>query len=164
MMKKGILSRNRCYVMPLLFAVFALAVGTYYIGIAGNLKVQNDQLVQQITRLEAKFISEKEKFLTELQKDEFEITAYEPSDKSCGKWAKFGITKSGTSPNRLRTVAVDPEVIPIGSLVYIDGIGWRVAEDTGSRVKGKIIDVFVESVKEARAFGRQKKTVYYNKA
>ncbi|MBF0458543.1 MAG: 3D domain-containing protein [Nitrospirae bacterium] len=164
MMKKGILNRIKCYVMPLIVAVFAFSVGTYYVGLAGNLKVQNDQLVEQIARLEAKFISEKEKFMSELHKDEFEITAYEPSDKSCGKWAKFGITKSGTSPNRLRTVAVDPDVIPIGSLVYIDGIGWRVAEDTGSRIKGKIIDVFVESVKEARAFGRQKKTVYYNKA
>ncbi|MBF0488701.1 MAG: 3D domain-containing protein [Nitrospirae bacterium] len=163
MLKKGIFN-NRCYVLPLIIAVFAFSTGTHYMGLAEDLKAQNDQLARQIRHLEEKFISDNERSLSELQKDEFEVTAYEPSGKSCGKWAKFGITKSGTSPNRLRTVAVDPDVIPIGSLVYIEGIGWRVAEDTGSRVKGKIIDLFCETVKEAREFGRQKKTVYYNKA
>ncbi|MEO5359877.1 MAG: 3D domain-containing protein [Nitrospirota bacterium] len=164
MLRKRLKTRGRCYVLPLIIMVLAFFAGTHYAGLIDSLKEKNDQLIRQIAHLEVKFLSEKEKFLTELQKDEFEITAYEPSARSCGKWAKFGITKSGTSPNRLRTVAVDPDVIPIGSLVYIDGIGWRVAEDTGSRVKGKIIDVFFESVKEAREFGRQKKTVYYNKA
>ncbi|MBF0404100.1 MAG: 3D domain-containing protein [Nitrospirae bacterium] len=164
MLRKRLKTRGRCYVLPLIIMALAFFAGTHYVGLIDGLKEKNDQLIRQIAHLEEKFLSDKEKFLTELQKDEFEITAYEPSARSCGKWAKFGITKSGTSPNRLRTVAVDPDVIPIGSLVYIDGIGWRVAEDTGSRVKGKIIDVFFESVKEAREFGRQKKTVYYNKA
>ncbi|MBF0515981.1 MAG: 3D domain-containing protein [Nitrospirae bacterium] len=164
MLRRWMPGRSNCYILPLLVAALAYLAGTYYIGLTDDLKAQNNQLIRQIAILEDKFLSEKEKFMSELQKDEFEITAYEPSCKSCGKWAKFGITKSGTSPNRLRTVAVDPSVIPIGSLVYIEGIGWRVAEDTGSRVKGKIIDVFVESVEEAREFGRQKKTVYYNKA
>ncbi|MBF0318906.1 MAG: 3D domain-containing protein [Nitrospirae bacterium] len=154
---KGIISKSKCYMLPLLVAAAALLTGMHYMGTVDNLKLQNNKLIQKLASLEGKFLSE-------LDKDEFEVTAYEPSAKSCGKWAKFGITRSGTTPNRLRTVAVDPKVIPIGSLVYIEGIGWRVAEDTGSRVKGKIIDVFFESVKEAREFGRQKKTVYYNKA
>jgi 3D (Asp-Asp-Asp) domain-containing protein len=157
MLKKGILGKSKCYVLPLLVACFAFFAGIHYMGLADSLKIQNNRLMQKLTHLE-------DKFLSELAKDEFEVTAYEPSRKSCGKWAKFGITRSGTSPNKLRTVAVDPNVIPIGSLVYIEGIGWRIAEDTGSRVKGKIIDVFFESIEEAREFGRQKKTVYYNKA
>ncbi|MCG6552124.1 MAG: 3D domain-containing protein [Candidatus Magnetominusculus sp. LBB02] len=159
MLKKRMLTK--CYMLPLLTAALAFVIAMHYMD---NLKAQNTRLTQQMARLETTFHAEKDKFMANLQEGEFEVTAYEPSDKSCGKWSKLGLTKSGTSPNKLRTVAVDPDVIPIGSLVYIEGIGWRVAEDTGSRVKGRIIDLFVESIEEAKEFGRQKKTVYYNKA
>ena len=41
-----------------------------------------------------------------------------------------------------RTIAVDPSIIPLGTRVYIEGIGERVAEDTGSEIKGNDIDLF----------------------
>jgi|Deesub1362A_J573_1020465.scaffolds.fasta_scaffold51736_2 hypothetical protein len=50
--------------------------------------------------------------------DEFVATAYEPSRRSCGRWAKYGLTKMGTRPGRLRTAAVDPKVIPLGVSVF----------------------------------------------
>lgn len=40
-------------------------------------------------------------------------------------------------------------MIPLGSRVYIEGIGWRVAQDTGSAIKGNRIDVLVSSHAEA---------------
>lgn len=55
------------------------------------------------------------------------------------------------------TVAVDPNVIPLGSKLLIDGVVYS-AEDVGSKVKGKIIDVWVEH--EDNSFGRKYSEVY----
>jgi len=41
------------------------------------------------------------------------------------------------------SVAVDPRIIPLGSRIYIEGIGERIATDTGDKIKGHHIDVFM---------------------
>lgn len=56
-----------------------------------------------------------------------------------------GITASGAPVTAGLTVAVDPEVIPIGAVLYIEGVGVRVAQDTGSAIKGQKIDIAVET-------------------
>lgn len=65
-------------------------------------------------------------------------------------------TATGVMPSVGRTVAVDPSVIPYGTVIEIDGFGIRCAEDTGGAIKGNKIDVFVETTAEAYQFGRQK--------
>lgn len=60
-----------------------------------------------------------------------------------------GITASGAPVESGLTVAVDPEVIPIGTVLYIEGVGVRVAQDTGSAVNGQKIDVAVDTHAEA---------------
>ncbi|HWE60446.1 MAG TPA: 3D domain-containing protein [Chloroflexota bacterium] len=60
-------------------------------------------------------------------------------------------TATGTWPQVGRTVAVDPSVIPLGSTVYIQGLGVFRAEDTGGAVIGRHIDVFVATVGDAYA-------------
>lgn len=64
-----------------------------------------------------------------------------------------GVTATGTvpvrDPNGISTVAVDPRVIPLGSLVYVEGYGKAIAADTGGAIKGNIIDVYVNSNEEA---------------
>jgi 3D (Asp-Asp-Asp) domain-containing protein len=57
-------------------------------------------------------------------------------------------TATGTWPH-WGTVAVDKRVIPLGSTVYIQGLGAFHAEDTGGAVLGDHIDVFVNSAAEA---------------
>ncbi len=59
-----------------------------------------------------------------------------------------------------RTIAVDPEVIPLGSIVYLEGIGTFIAEDTGGAIKGKRIDLFMESHNRALAFGIKRTKAY----
>jgi 3D (Asp-Asp-Asp) domain-containing protein len=84
------------------------------------------------------------------------LTAYTAGKESTGKTPshpQYGITYSGVKAEEGRTVAVDPKVIPLGSTVYIEGIGIRKAEDTGSAIKGSKIDVFMNDVGEARTFG-----------
>ena len=90
----------------------------------------------------------------------FEFTAYCPCVKCCGANAK-GITASGTKVKEGRTIAVDTSVIPMGTKVYIDGIGERIAEDRGGAIKGNKIDLFFNSHQDALNFGRQKNIKVY---
>lgn len=63
-----------------------------------------------------------------------------------------GITFSGL-PADIGAVAVDPDLIPLGSVVYVEGYGYAVALDTGSAIKGHRIDVYFHDVDKARAWG-----------
>lgn len=53
------------------------------------------------------------------------------------------------------TIAVDPRVIPLGSLVYVSGYGKAIAADTGGAIKGNIIDVYLNSSSECSSWGRK---------
>lgn len=81
----------------------------------------------------------------------FKIYAYCPCEKCCGSGAA-GITATGTTATAGRTIAVDPDVIPLGSTVIIDGNEY-IAEDTGGGIKGKTIDLFMSDHSAALAWG-----------
>lgn len=83
------------------------------------------------------------------------ITAYCPCGECCGRWAD-GVTASGL-PAGPGIVAVDPEVIPLGSTVIIDGQQY-LAADTG--VTGQAVDLCMESHASALAFGRSRQSVW----
>ncbi|MBP3967038.1 MULTISPECIES: 3D domain-containing protein [Paenibacillus] len=92
------------------------------------------------------------------------LTAYSAGLASTGKGKnhpQYGITASGARVQEGRTIAVDPKVIPIGWWVYIEGIGFRRAEDTGSAVKGNKIDVYFDSESYADKFGRKRGYTVY---
>jgi len=87
------------------------------------------------------------------------LTAYSAGPESTGKKPGdpgYGITASGTKVQEGRTIAVDPTVIPMGWWVYIEGIGFRRAEDTGSAIKGKKIDVYFDSDDYVKRFGKKR--------
>jgi len=69
-------------------------------------------------------------------------------------------TATGTVPLSGRTVAVDPRIIPLGSKIHIEGVGERIAEDTGGKIKGKRLDLFLPSTRECRRFGVQTQEVH----
>ena len=62
-----------------------------------------------------------------------------------------GVTASGAPTKVGTTIGVDPSVIPLGTTVYMEGIGFRVAQDTGSAVGGKHIDILVHTHSQALA-------------
>jgi 3D (Asp-Asp-Asp) domain-containing protein len=68
-------------------------------------------------------------------------------------------TKSGVMPVAGYTVAADPNVLPIGSIVHIDGLGERIVHDIGPAVRGLVLDVYVTSCADARLWGRRKRMV-----
>ena len=88
----------------------------------------------------------------------FKLTAYCPGACCCGKWAD-GYTYTGTKAAAGRTIAVDPDVIPLGSIVLINGHAY-VAEDIGGAIDGNRIDVFFDSHQDALDFGVKSATVY----
>lgn len=83
-----------------------------------------------------------------------EATAYHPSDGD-GR----GITATGTKAGR-GTVAVDPNVIDLGSSVYVPGYGMAVATDTGGDIVGNRIDLCMEEFDECWEFGRRDVEVF----
>lgn len=84
-------------------------------------------------------------------------TAYSPRviETDGNPWVTATGLRSGVG-----VVAVDPNVIPLGSLLYIEGYGYAVAGDTGGAIKGNIIDVFFYSTEDALQWGRRAVTVY----
>ncbi len=69
-----------------------------------------------------------------------------------------GRTASGL-PVGVGVIAVDPSVIPLGTRVFVPGYGAAVAADTGTAIKGNIIDLWMPSTPQARAWGRRTVTI-----
>lgn len=89
---------------------------------------------------------------------QFKLTAYCPCSKCNGKWAG-GITSTGAKAKANHTIAVDPKVIPYGTVVLINGQSY-IAEDCGGAIKGNKIDIFFDTHTEASNFGVQYAEVY----
>jgi len=81
-------------------------------------------------------------------------SAYTPYDEGCN-----GITATGVKA-RYGIAAVDTNVIPFGTQLYIPGYGFAVAADRGGAIKGNKIDLCYESLSDALKFGRKNLTVY----
>ena len=111
-------------------------------------------IIDEATPTEAEYIEPEPEYIS---LGEYKLTAYCPCKICCGKWSG-GKTASGTTPTAGRTIAVDKNVIPFGSVVKIDDVEY-VAEDTGN-FKGKHIDIYFNSHSEALKFGVQRKEVY----
>lgn len=123
-----------------------------------KLKLENkEKEIQELTSKMSKELVEKaftsRPTISRGSSNRFQATAYCACSICCGK--STGITATGTKATEGRTIAVDPRVIPLGTKVFIQGYGERVAEDTGGMIKGNIIDVYFNSHQEALKFGRK---------
>jgi 3D (Asp-Asp-Asp) domain-containing protein len=106
-------------------------------------------------------VREKEKPKKEVKKKEewmdFTMTHYIADCEGC-----IGITKEGVDVSDTiyfegrRVIAVDPRYIPLGSIVEIDDgeqVFKATAVDTGGRIKGRKIDLLVNTKAEAKKLG-----------
>ncbi|MCW5943454.1 MAG: G5 domain-containing protein [Fimbriimonadaceae bacterium] len=89
---------------------------------------------------------------------EMEATAYDPSPQTIGRGAT-GRTATGMRAD-YGVVAVDPRVIPLGTLVFVEGYGFAIASDTGGAIKGRRIDLCYPSRSQSLAYGRKKVQVH----
>ena len=71
---------------------------------------------------------------------------------TCAELGGCNRTASGLWPYE-GVVAVDPRVIPLGSMVWIEELGTFLAADTGSAVRGHHVDVYVHDYSRARQWG-----------
>lgn len=113
-------------------------------------KQLNKSIKELIKLLKDRPVSKNEKIINMV------ATAYTDDVKSQGKWV--GKTASGMKP-QVGVVAVDPKIIPLGTKLYVEGYNDNkicIAGDTGGAIKGKRIDLFMNSRNEALKFGRKK--------
>src|SRR5699024_9389532 len=78
-------------------------------------------------------------------------TAYTANCEGCS-----GVTTTGKDLNQnpdANVIAVDPNVIPLGSKVHVEGYGDAIAADTGGAINGNKIDVHMPNEEEANAWG-----------
>jgi 3D (Asp-Asp-Asp) domain-containing protein len=62
-------------------------------------------------------------------------------------------------PVRRGVVAVDPQLIPLGTRMHVPGYGHSIAADVGHAIKGRIIDLWFPTLAKARAWGRRTVTI-----
>lgn len=113
-----------------------------------SLKKQQDKLKKEEKEQEAKKQEEVKKGWTH----EFHVTAY------CGCYScseGYGTqTSTGVTAEAGRTIAVDPDVVPYGSKVQINGHTY-VAEDCGGAINGYEIDIYMDEHSSTDRFGSQ---------
>lgn len=142
--------------------ILATAAIITMLGFAGHDDLQEAQsksLVTHQVELKSELESELESELKDEWRSlgEFKITAYCSCRKCCGVWADNrpnGVvyTASGEKAEAGKTIAVDTSVIPFGTEVRI-GDTVYTAQDTGSAVKGNVIDIYFDSHEEALKHG-----------
>ena len=71
-----------------------------------------------------------------------------------------GLTSTGVVPYH-GVVAVDPDVIPYGTRMYIPGYGFAVAADCGGAINGNTIALYMEDYGDAISWGRRDVTIYF---
>lgn len=95
----------------------------------------------------------------------FKVTHYCGCSKCCGKWSSgsedIAIGAYGTKLKSYQSIAVDPKVIPLGTILH-DSTGKQyVAEDTGSAINGYRIDIFTGNHQEAKELGVKEIELYW---
>jgi 3D (Asp-Asp-Asp) domain-containing protein len=88
--------------------------------------------------------------------DTYKVTAYTAGFESCGKLPddpEYGVTATGTKVQEGITIAADWNVLPPGTVVYIENVGRRIVEDKGGAVRGKHIDLYLPDLEDAQAWG-----------
>lgn len=145
------------FTLPLLIIILALIFANFSFDYMTNQRLKHIENACTSTVIEPYSEEIAEADTLYLTKESFLISHYCDCMECCGK--TDGITRSGTQATVNRTIAVDPEIIPLGTEVIIDGNVY-IAEDTGA-FKGYQVDIFVSDHETAIAKGIGMKEVQY---
>ncbi|GAI25671.1 unnamed protein product [marine sediment metagenome] len=149
-MKKYNIAINISFWTLVAFLLFITALSLFY---------KNDKVNSILPGPKVEESLEKEKIIIkEIMEVEKEVewyyfiaSGYSANDPAQGT---NNITATGKEIKE-RMIAVDPKVIPLRTKIEIKDMGIFIAEDTGGKIKGNRIDIYFESKKEAKEFGRK---------
>ncbi|NOU92150.1 hypothetical protein GC093_02725 [Paenibacillus sp. LMG 31456] len=115
--------------------------------VSSNLRAENKQKTNKYN-----ILPNLNQDLSRLKAVEVVATGYYAGKESTGKnpgHPEYGVTYSGMkvkrNKNSLSTIAADPKVFPIGTVLWIPGYGYGVVADTGGAIKGNRIDLYFET-------------------
>ena len=100
------------------------------------------ELEKNIKSLKAE-LAQYEKFESMDYSGDYKLTGYCPCYKCSEGWGTK--TASGAKATEGITVAADKRKLPLGTKIYIEGVGERIVQDIGGGVKGNRIDIFVNN-------------------
>lgn len=140
-------------------AITTITLGIICAGLIGLSITQNIQyhkMLKQQTKTYTEIMIEAQPDIQEFPNRKlgrFTLSWYSP--KELGKPLNKLRTSTGITPKEGRTIAVDPSIIPYGSILYIQGYGYFIAEDCGGAIKGNRIDIFTNSHEYAIEQGKK---------
>jgi len=147
-MKRGRGNYGALSVLPVVLCI----VAAFYMGVWYEQQYGTEEQIPNRFAYAAVFAGG-DKIEEPIQWDTYIATAYCPCEKCCGK--EDGITASGVKAREGITIAADWDVLPEGTIVEIEGLGYRIVQDTGSAIKGHRIDIYFEEHEDALDFGVQ---------
>ncbi len=133
---------------------------------------EQEKMIEELRQENRKLyrrVLEMEEWIEGWEVEDWEASFYAPLDPAAVEGMCYSgdptVTKSGATVEIGRTVAAGPD-IPIGTLLYIEGFGWREVQDRGSAVNYnddglRQVDIAVATRQEALALGRQEVIVVY---
>lgn len=143
-----------------IIAITAILIATGYF-----LDSRKQEQTTAIPEPEIKIVKEfevvevvKEVEVSELEWSIFTVTAYTQQDLGCDNYTAIGLNLDKAWVDYFNLVAVDPDIIPYGKTVFIktdSGIIEALAVDTGGRIVGKRLDLYMETLEEAYSWGVQ---------
>jgi 3D (Asp-Asp-Asp) domain-containing protein len=133
----------------------------YYDSAVHNQKIISTRTIKktvfQLALIGAGGKIEKTYDLNSCKKMRMVATAYYPGDPLA--WGDGTVTFLGQKMRR-GIIAVDPNVIPLHTRLYVPGYGYGFAGDTGNKIKGKRVDLGVNNKAEEKPFMHKRVTVY----
>lgn len=124
--------------------------------------IQYNKMLKQQTKTYTEMMIEAQPDIQEFPNRKlgrFTLSWYSPKELGKTKPSELR-TSRGTTPKEGRTIAVDPKIIPYGSIVYIQDYGYYIAEDCGGDIKSNRIDVFTASHENAIQQGKKVANVW----
>jgi 3D (Asp-Asp-Asp) domain-containing protein len=155
---------NIAVLVLVLYFLFSIVQTTYQICTEIQQQREDTQnlirIWQQQIEDNVEFKEQWREFMDRLQVEEMTATAYAPLDPDAVEGMCYSgdplVTATGAKTTPGRTIATDPAVIPIGTRVYIPGVGVRVAEDVGGSIKGNRLDLCMSSRAAALDYGKRR--------
>ena len=140
--------------------VSCVCVGLIALSIVQN--IQYHKMLKQQTQTYTEMMIEAQPDIQEFPNRKlgrFTLTWYSPKELGKEKASQLR-TSTGVVPKEGRTIAVDPKVIPYGSIVYIQDYGYFIAEDCGGAIKENRIDIYTNSYEIALQQGKKVANVW----